>query len=55
MNKAGLTTEMAEVKLTAKERNLVEELRLIAHGLVEVYMLDGQPDRIVKVREGTKL
>jgi len=46
---------MAEIKLTEKEKRLVEALRQIAHGQVTVFLQDGQPVRIERIKESIKL
>ena len=41
--------------LTQREQNLIKELREVPHGEVTVYMMDGQPIRIVVTKESKKL
>ena len=41
--------------LTVKEKSLIEELRKVDFGRVEIIMEDGQPNRIVQIRENVRL
>lgn len=41
--------------VSVKEQRLIEELRKVPYGKVEVTMLEGQPDRIEKIKESIKL
>jgi hypothetical protein len=44
-----------KMELSDKERHLIERLRQYPHGVVEIVMVDGQPERTVKIRESEKL
>lgn len=44
-----------KIELSDKERHLIERLRLYPHGVVEILMVNGQPERTVKIRESEKL
>ena len=41
--------------LTEKEQRLIEELRRISYGQVVIFMQDGQPLRIERIKESVKL
>ncbi|KKN50273.1 hypothetical protein LCGC14_0634250 [marine sediment metagenome] len=47
--------QRGKIELSDKERHLIERLRLYPHGVVEVLMVNGQPERTVKIRESEKL
>lgn len=51
----GLTKGLRLFTVSAKEQRLIEELRKIPFGKVEIGMVDGEPDRIVKTEEYRKL
>lgn len=50
-----LTNSQRMVSVCAKEQRLLEELRKIPFGKVEIVMVDGLPDRIVRIEESVKL
>ena len=43
------------MEVSEKERHLIEELRQVPFGRVEVIMVQGQPDRLEKIKESVKL
>ena len=55
MNQKPLTSGQVMVSVSAKERKLLDELRKVPYGRVEVFMEKGQPDHIVQIRETVKL
>ncbi len=55
MMQRGLTTGVKEITLTDKEQKLIERLRKVDFGVVEVIMINGQPDRTERIRESEKL
>ncbi len=55
MTQDNLTNGKRAVNLTDKERNLIDAIRRIKHGRVEIIMVNSAPDRIEKVTEGIKL
>ena len=50
-----LTEYKRECRLTVKEQSLIEELRKIGFGRVEVVMEKNQPVRIERIRESIML
>lgn len=55
MNAHNLTNLKTAFTLTVRERHLIEELRKVPFGMVEIAMRDSQPERIVTIRESKKL
>ena len=55
MTHKDLTFPQNTFSVSAKERKLLEELRKVRFGRVEVIMSDGQPDHIDKIKESIKL
>lgn len=51
----GLTNNHFLFSVCAKEQRLLEELRKVQYGMVEVIMANGLPERIEKVKESIKL
>lgn len=43
------------IDVTLKESALIEKLRQIPYGKVEIFMVDGKPDRIVKTEVSEKV
>ena len=50
-----LTNPRITISVCAKEQRLLEALRKIPFGRVEIVIVNGQPDRIVKTEESVKL
>jgi len=47
--------KMVKMDVSEKERSLIERLRLIPFGDVHVFMQEGQPQRLEKIKESEKL
>ena len=50
-----MTNHNNGANLTEKELRLIEELRKVAFGQVVIYMQDGEPLRIERIKESFKL
>jgi len=48
-------TPNIEIRVTKKEKTLIELLRGIPYGQVTIYLENGQPIRVVKVERSIKL
>ena len=55
MTQASLTDHQRMITVSDKEQRLLEELRKVPHGYVEILMVDGQPKRIEKIKESIQL
>jgi len=46
---------MSKIELTDKEQKLIELLRQTRYGQIVIYLEEGQPIRIERIRESVKL
>ena len=52
---SALTKETFTFSLTVKEWKLIETIRQVQFGKLEIVMQNGQPDRVNLIRENVKL
>ena len=50
-----MTKDEKTITVTDKEWKLLEEIRKVPYGNMEVVMVNGVPDRIILIRESKKL